>query len=78
LEAAANQKRFNVFAGENATKGYLILNARLTYTTQMFGKNTVWSSGVENMLDKNYWEHLDWGNISRPGRNIYVQGKLDL
>jgi iron complex outermembrane receptor protein len=33
-------------------------------------------AGVENILDKQYHEHLDWGNINRPGRNVYAQIKI--
>jgi iron complex outermembrane receptor protein len=34
-------------------------------------------AGVENLLDQNYWQHLDWGQIPRPGRNIYAQIRFD-
>jgi iron complex outermembrane receptor protein len=30
------------------------------------------SIGIENILDKNYREHLNWGGIPQPGRNIMV------
>jgi iron complex outermembrane recepter protein len=28
------------------------------------------NAGVENLLNKSYSEHLDWGNYNRPGRNF--------
>jgi iron complex outermembrane receptor protein len=29
--------------------------------------------GIENIFDVAYKEHLDWGKVSRPGRNLYIQ-----
>jgi len=28
--------------------------------------------GVENILDRSYYEHLDWNRVPRAGRNFYV------
>ena len=71
-DAALKQNRINLKTGEDKTDGYILLNARFGYNTNLFGKMVELQSGVENVLDKKYHEHLDWGNISRPGRNIYV------
>jgi iron complex outermembrane receptor protein len=75
-EAAAAQYRFNVNAGEDATPGYLLLHARIAYNFNKVSLPVAINAGIENIMDKNYWEHLDWGNIPRPGRNIYLQLKL--
>jgi iron complex outermembrane receptor protein len=71
-DAALKQNRINLKTGEDKTDGYILLNAKFGYNTNLFGKMVELQSGVENVLDKKYHEHLDWGNISRPGRNIYV------
>ena len=72
-EIASAQNRFNTAAGEDATMGYFLLHMGLGYRTTIFKTLFNLQSGVENILDKKYHEHLDWGNISRPGRNIYLQ-----
>jgi iron complex outermembrane receptor protein len=75
-ETALQQKRINQQAGEDQTPAYFLLHTRFTYMTHLFKFNTELQSGIENILDKNYHEHLDWGNIPRPGRNVYIQLKL--
>jgi outer membrane receptor protein involved in Fe transport len=30
------------------------------------------NAGIQNIFDRNYREHLDWGSIPRPGRNVYL------
>ena len=63
-------------AGEDKTPGYFLLNTRLGYATTISKSSVELQVGVENIFDKKYYEHLDWGNINRSGRNIYVQTKL--
>jgi len=75
-ESALSQNQVNKQYGEDATAGYILLHARLGYYTAVFNNNIELQAGVENVFDRKYHEHLDWGNISRPGRNIYVQLKL--
>lgn len=71
-ESAFRQDRFNSFYGEDATPGYSIINARSSYAVVMNTKRIEFTAGIENLFDKKYHNHLDWGNISRPGRNIIV------
>jgi len=74
-EAAAAQKRISTKAGEDATPGYALIHVRTGYNFNI-NKNAIeLQAGIDNILDKNYHEHLDWGNIARPGRNIYLQVK---
>lgn len=75
-EAATAQCRINKKAGEDATDGYLLLHFRSGYKGILFNKMIEVQSGIENLLDQSYHEHSDWGNVPRPGRNIYVQLKL--
>ena len=63
-------------AGEDKPPGYFLLNTRLGYATTISKSSVELQVGVENIFDKKYYEHLDWGNINRSGRNIYVQTKL--
>lgn len=75
-EAAFAQNEVSAKYAEDATAGYLLLHTRLGYQFHVFKNFTELQAGIENMFDKNYHEHLDWKNISRPGRNFYVQVKI--
>lgn len=75
-EAAFAQNEVSAKYAEDATAGYLLLHTRLGYQFHVFKNFAELQAGIENMFDKNYHEHLDWKNISRPGRNFYVQVKI--
>lgn len=75
-EAVLQQNRINNNTGEDATPGYILVHARVGYVLDLFGSKIQMQSGIENLLDKQYHDHMDWGNIARPGRNIYLQLKL--
>ncbi|HQV54759.1 MAG TPA: TonB-dependent receptor [Chitinophagaceae bacterium] len=75
-ETALQQNKVSYQAGEDKTPGYFLLNTRLGYATTISKSSVELQVGVENIFDKKYYEHLDWGNINRSGRNIYVQTKL--
>jgi len=71
-EWAAAQYRINQDFGEDETPAYYLANVRLEY--QLKQDKTTWriQTGVENIFDRYYHAHLDWGNIPRPGRNFYI------
>jgi iron complex outermembrane receptor protein len=71
-ETAAQQRRINPYYGEDYTPAYSIFNVRSTYALNWNDKRFELTAGIENMFDKKYHNHLDWGNITRPGRNIIV------
>lgn len=75
-EAVLKQNRFSDKAEEDATPGYVLVHIRVGYVFDLLQSKLQVQSGVENLLDKQYHDHLDWGNIPRPGRNIYLQLKL--
>jgi iron complex outermembrane receptor protein len=68
-EYAAVQHHVSTLAGEQATPAYSIVNFR---TGVKPGERWKISWGIENLFDRRYREHLDWGNIMRPGRNFYL------
>jgi len=74
-EAAMAQNRVNKNAGEVTTPGYFLVNARLGYVPTFCNNHLSLQAGVENIFDVDYREHLDWGDVLRPGRNVYVQLK---
>ncbi|MCU0387127.1 MAG: TonB-dependent receptor plug domain-containing protein [Chitinophagaceae bacterium] len=72
-EAAAAQNHISTIAGERITSGYFLTHFRTGYVFP-WGKNLMnLQAGIENIFDATYREHLDWGNLYRPGRNIYLQ-----
>ncbi|RPD43545.1 TonB-dependent receptor domain-containing protein [Paracnuella aquatica] len=73
MELAAAQRRVSVAANERSTGAFSLVHLRAGYQLQQ--GRVLWqlNAGVENILDAYYREHLDWGNIARPGRNVYMQ-----
>lgn len=71
-EYAAAQNRIDRNFGEIPSKQYLLLNFRSGYNLGIHKSVISLSFGVENILNKAYSEHLDWGTYNRPGRNVYA------
>ena len=68
-EQALDQHHVSSIVGEQPTSAYAIFNLRSGIRiNSRFSMN----GGIENVLDRRYREHLDWGNIMRPGRNFYL------
>lgn len=72
VEQAASQNYINESFGEDVTPGYTIASLLLNYQVSRKQTTFVFQTGVENLFDEYYHGHLDWGNIPRPGRNVYV------
>jgi iron complex outermembrane recepter protein len=70
-ETSAAQNRINTGYGETKTPGFTLFHIRTGYKFQTEKSLIMVSAGVENVLNKAYSEHLDWGNYNRPGRNFY-------
>ncbi|MCK5067651.1 MAG: TonB-dependent receptor plug domain-containing protein [Bacteroidales bacterium] len=71
-EFSSDQNRINSGFGENPTPAFAIYHLRNSF--HWLVKETVIEvgAGIENIFDKAYSEHLDWGNFLRPGRSIYL------
>ncbi|MFY0625898.1 MAG: TonB-dependent receptor plug domain-containing protein [Reichenbachiella sp.] len=70
-EWSLTQNRNSESTGEQPTDGYYLFNIRLSNQFDINKTSLTVSTGVENILDTSYRDHLDWGGILRPGRNIY-------
>ena len=70
-EISSGQNRVSTAFAEKSSPGFSIINFRTSYTFSLKKYNLEFSAGAENLLDKAYYEHLDWGKMFRPGRNIY-------
>jgi len=70
FDLASAQNRINSDFGDRPTPAYQLINLRIARNF-VLGR-TVLQAGLacENLLDTNYREHLDIGNIPRPGRNL--------
>ena len=75
-EAAAQQKKIDANAGEDKTPGYQLIHLRGGYNFNIKSTTLLVQTGIENLFNKFYHDHLDWGNIARPGRNLYIQLKV--
>lgn len=76
VEYAARQNRVDTNFGEDPTASYMLLHFRTGYQFYFGNVRNEIQLGCENVLDRKYHEHLDWGNIARPGRNIYFSVKV--
>src|SRR5690554_1903742 len=74
ITANGNTKHTNYapFYGENKTNDYIVFGLNTGYLF-LFEKTTLnLKAGVENILDRYYSTFSDWNNISRIGRNVYL------
>lgn len=71
-EWSNGQNRVNSEFGERSSPGFSIFNLRTNYTFDLKSSKLELSAGAENLFNKAYYEHLDWGKMLRPGRNIYT------
>ncbi|WP_299760742.1 TonB-dependent receptor [uncultured Pontibacter sp.] len=72
-EVAAAQHRNSEDFAEQPTNAFMLWHLRAGYKKETEKKVWQLNGGVENIFDVNYREHLDWGKISRPGRNLFLQ-----
>ncbi|WP_316815735.1 TonB-dependent receptor domain-containing protein [Pedobacter nyackensis] len=70
-EVSTSQTQINVDFGESVSPAYTLFHFRSGYGFVMKKYTVEFSAGIENLLDKAYADHLDWGKVLRPGRNIY-------
>lgn len=69
-ELSAAQNRINSNFGEVSIAGFSLFHVRGGYTLKANNAQIQFTAGVENIFDRAYSEHLDWGDYLRPGRNF--------
>ncbi len=67
---ATAQNKVSTVVNEKTTPAYTLFNLRGTYAFKVKQNKLELNAGVENLFDTYYQDHLDWGNIPRPGRNV--------
>lgn len=75
-ESALAQNRINVAYGERVTPAYTVFNVKSAYRFSFSKIAFNAGLGVTNLLNKVYYEHLDWGRINRPGRSVELYLKV--
>ena len=75
-ELSSAQNKVSAALGEQKSPAFSVINLRANHIFDLDKHKLEWSVGVENLLDKAYYEHLDWTKILRPGRNIYTMLSL--
>jgi iron complex outermembrane recepter protein len=69
-EWAAAQTHIDPEMGEDATDSFILFHLRGQIQLPVNRKSLALTLAIENLLNNYYHEHLDWGNIPRPGRNV--------
>jgi len=69
-ETSLAQNRINKSYGEYQTPAYTLFNLKGNYTFSFPKTALDISCGVTNLFNRVYYDHLDWGRINRPGRNV--------
>lgn len=69
---ASAQNKVSTMINEKTTPAYTLFNLRGTYAFKVKQHKLELNAGVENLFDAYYQDHLDWGNIPRPGRNVMM------
>lgn len=77
-ETSTAQNRINKDYAEFKTPAYTIFNIKSGYTFAVSKTTIDLSFGITNLLNKAYYEHLDWGRIFRPGRSIELFCKVSI
>lgn len=72
---ASKQDRIDIKYGESITPSFAIMNLR--GGIKLLERLTV-NAGIENLFNKEYYQHLDWQKIPRPGRNFYLTVKTEI
>lgn len=74
VQGTARQDRPATTAGEVATPGFVVVNARVMFSLA----RTDLTLGVDNIGDRAYRRHLDPLLLRRPGRNLYLRVRRGL
>lgn len=75
-ESALAQNRINSEYGEHVTPAYTVWNVKGGYKFNISEMQLDAGLGVTNLLNKVYYEHLDWSRINRPGRSMELYVKV--
>jgi len=69
-ETSLAQNRINESYGEYQTPAYTLFNLKGNYSFSFTKTALDIGCGITNLFNHTYYDHLDWGRINRPGRNV--------
>lgn len=72
VQGNATQTQFNPFYGKDSTPDCAILNFDAGYSFAFEKAKCSVKAGIENISDTYYSTFSDWNNISRKGRNLFL------
>ena len=71
---AAEQGKHSKISGENSTPAFLVFNLKGEVD---FIAGLKLNFGINNLTNQLYHEHLDWGDMYRPGRSGFISMTID-
>ena len=77
LSGAASQNKVSSYNGEDATPAYCLVNVNAAYSYKVLMLKGKLLLTAENLTNTYFWDHLDWNNVPRPGRNIMLSTVFD-
>lgn len=77
ITGAAPQNKVSRYNAEDATQAYYLVNVNAAYNYQILSLKGKLILAAENLTNTYFWDHLDWNNVPRPGRNIILSTVID-
>ena len=77
ISGAASQNKVSRYNAEDATPAYCLVNVNAACNYQIFSLKGKVIVSAENLTNTYFWDHLDWNNVPRPGRNIMISTVID-
>lgn len=74
FRTSASQTQYSSLSGENATPAFYLVNLK---GEVLLTPGINLNMGIKNLTNQLYYEHLDWGDIYRPGRSGFVTLTID-
>ena len=71
--SAATQNSYRPSEGETRSPAYAVANFRYSRRIPVKKNELEFLTGVNNIFDTYYYDHLDWNSIPRPGRDIFLK-----
>ncbi len=77
ISGAASQNKVSRYNGEDATASYFLVNVNAAYNYKVLSLKGKLLLTAKNLTNTYFWDHLDWNNVPRPGRNIILSTVID-
>lgn len=78
FEYASSQHQLSNTFGEKSSPSWFLFHLRFSRYWTLKRGDIGFQFAIENLLDRNYYEHLDFMKIARPGRNFIIGFNLSI